>query len=152
MDEHKKLSRGGSERKFKGRSRRYVRKNDAPAHRAPSPSESAPNSARPAGEAAREQHYAGAPAHRFFSRRKNDERAARRSGASSERKDTREPARDAFDTPKAEAERLGAEHEFGAKYPDMVSVYSVGPEGASEEDPQFGRSFSIESFAAARMS
>ncbi|MEK7479975.1 MAG: alanine--tRNA ligase [Patescibacteria group bacterium] len=46
--------------------------------------------------------------------------------------------------PKAEAERLGAEHEFGAKYPDMVSVYSVGPEGASEEDPQFGRSFSIE--------
>ncbi len=28
---------------------------------------------------------------------------------------------------KDEAERLGAEHEFGAKYPDMVSVYSVGP-------------------------
>lgn len=27
---------------------------------------------------------------------------------------------------KEEAEKLGAEHEFGAKYPDMVSVYSVG--------------------------
>ena len=33
--------------------------------------------------------------------------------------------------PKEEAEKLGAEHEFGAKYPDRVSVYSVGPlEGA----------------------
>ena len=30
------------------------------------------------------------------------------------------------DMPKAEAEKLGAEHEFGATYPDMVSVYSVG--------------------------
>lgn len=29
--------------------------------------------------------------------------------------------------PKGEAEKLGAEHEFGAKYPDMVSVYSIGP-------------------------
>lgn len=29
--------------------------------------------------------------------------------------------------PKEEAEKLGAEHEFGAKYPDLVSVYSVGP-------------------------
>jgi alanyl-tRNA synthetase len=28
--------------------------------------------------------------------------------------------------PKEEAEKLGAEHEFGATYPDMVSVYSVG--------------------------
>ena len=28
---------------------------------------------------------------------------------------------------KEEAERLGAEHEFGAEYPDMVTVYSVGP-------------------------
>jgi len=28
---------------------------------------------------------------------------------------------------KEEAEQLGAEHEFGAKYPDRVSVYSVGP-------------------------
>jgi alanyl-tRNA synthetase len=27
---------------------------------------------------------------------------------------------------KEEAEKLGAEHEFGAKYPDRVSVYSVG--------------------------
>ena len=27
----------------------------------------------------------------------------------------------------AEAEKLGAEHEFGAKYPERVSVYSVGP-------------------------
>lgn len=30
---------------------------------------------------------------------------------------------------KDEAEKLGAEHEFGQKYPDMVSVYSVGPIG-----------------------
>jgi alanyl-tRNA synthetase len=29
--------------------------------------------------------------------------------------------------PKEEAEKLGAEQEFGATYPDMVSVYSVGP-------------------------
>ncbi len=29
--------------------------------------------------------------------------------------------------PKEEAEKLGAEHEFGATYPDQVSVYSVGP-------------------------
>jgi alanyl-tRNA synthetase len=28
---------------------------------------------------------------------------------------------------KEDAEKLGAEHEFGATYPDMVSVYSVGP-------------------------
>lgn len=30
------------------------------------------------------------------------------------------------DMPKSEAEKLGAEHEFGATYPDTVSVYSVG--------------------------
>lgn len=29
--------------------------------------------------------------------------------------------------PKEEAEKLGAEHEFGAKYPDTVSVYFIGP-------------------------
>ena len=29
--------------------------------------------------------------------------------------------------PRDEAEKLGAEHEFGAKYPERVSVYSVGP-------------------------
>lgn len=46
--------------------------------------------------------------------------------------------------PRDEAEKLGAEHEFGAKYPDMVSVYSVGPAGASAELPQFENSFSIE--------
>ncbi len=46
--------------------------------------------------------------------------------------------------PKAEAEKLGAEQEFGAKYPDMVSVYSVGPHGASEKDPQFDKAFSLE--------
>jgi len=28
---------------------------------------------------------------------------------------------------KEEAEKLGAEHEFGAKYPERVSVYSIGP-------------------------
>jgi alanyl-tRNA synthetase len=31
------------------------------------------------------------------------------------------------DMPKEQAEKLGAEHEFGVKYPDMVSVYTVGP-------------------------
>ncbi|OGG39945.1 hypothetical protein A2118_01190 [Candidatus Kaiserbacteria bacterium GWA2_50_9] len=31
------------------------------------------------------------------------------------------------DMKKEQAEKLGAEHEFGATYPDMVSVYSVGP-------------------------
>jgi alanyl-tRNA synthetase len=30
-----------------------------------------------------------------------------------------------------EAEKLGAEHEFGAKYPERVSVYSVGPLGGA---------------------
>lgn len=46
--------------------------------------------------------------------------------------------------PREEAEKLHAEHEFGAKYPDTVSVYSVGPAGASEENPQFDKAFSIE--------
>jgi len=46
--------------------------------------------------------------------------------------------------PKEEAEKLGAEREFGAKYPDMVSVYSIGPSGASEADPQFDKAFSME--------
>lgn len=31
------------------------------------------------------------------------------------------------DMKREEAERLGAEHEFGAQYPDTVSIYSVGP-------------------------
>ena len=31
------------------------------------------------------------------------------------------------DIKREEAEEIGAEHEFGATYPDMVSVYSVGP-------------------------
>ena len=43
-----------------------------------------------------------------------------------------------------EAEKLGAEHEFGAKYPERVSVYSVGPKEATPENPQFERRFSIE--------
>ncbi|MDO8576495.1 MAG: alanine--tRNA ligase-related protein, partial [bacterium] len=46
--------------------------------------------------------------------------------------------------PKEEAEKLGAEHEFGAKYPDMVSVYSLGPKDATAENPQFDKAFSIE--------
>lgn len=45
---------------------------------------------------------------------------------------------------KEEAEKLNAQHEFGAKYPDVVSVYSLGPVGATEEDPQFDKAFSIE--------
>ncbi len=43
-----------------------------------------------------------------------------------------------------EAEKLGAEHEFGQKYPDRVSVYSVGPSGATSENPRFKEAFSIE--------
>ncbi|MEK7107426.1 MAG: hypothetical protein AAB899_04550, partial [Patescibacteria group bacterium] len=46
--------------------------------------------------------------------------------------------------PKGVAEKLGAEQEFGAKYPDMVSVYSVGPKDATPENPQFDKAFSIE--------
>ena len=46
--------------------------------------------------------------------------------------------------PKEEAEKLGAEHEFGQKYPDVVSVYSVGPKGATQEHPLFENAYSIE--------
>ncbi len=46
--------------------------------------------------------------------------------------------------PKEEAEKLGAEHEFGVKYPEMVSVYSVGPKEATDADPKFNQVFSIE--------
>jgi alanyl-tRNA synthetase len=46
--------------------------------------------------------------------------------------------------PREEAEKLGAEHEFGAKYPDVVSVYSVGPQSATQKDPGFSEAFSIE--------
>jgi alanyl-tRNA synthetase len=45
---------------------------------------------------------------------------------------------------KAEAEKLGAEHEFGQTYPDRVSVYSVGPKEATQENPQFDKRYSIE--------
>ena len=46
--------------------------------------------------------------------------------------------------PREEAEKLGAEHEFGQKYPDRVSVYSIGPREATLENPQFDKAFSIE--------
>ncbi len=46
--------------------------------------------------------------------------------------------------PKEEAEKLGAEHEFGQKYPDVVSVYSIGPKDAAPGDPKFSEAFSIE--------
>lgn len=42
------------------------------------------------------------------------------------------------------AEELGAEHEFGQKYPEMVSVYSVGPKDATPENPKFSECYSIE--------
>ncbi|OGG68387.1 hypothetical protein A3H77_02415 [Candidatus Kaiserbacteria bacterium RIFCSPLOWO2_02_FULL_56_11] len=35
------------------------------------------------------------------------------------------------DMKREEAEKLGAEHEFGVKYPDTVSVYSIGPLGSA---------------------
>jgi alanyl-tRNA synthetase len=46
--------------------------------------------------------------------------------------------------PRGEAEKLGAQMEFGVKYPDMVSVYSVGPEGATEAAPRIPQAFSLE--------
>ncbi|MDP3646047.1 MAG: alanine--tRNA ligase [bacterium] len=46
--------------------------------------------------------------------------------------------------PREEAEKLGAEHEFGAKYPDQVSVYSIGPKDATEVKPRYSEAFSIE--------
>lgn len=45
---------------------------------------------------------------------------------------------------RGKAEKLGAEHEFGQKYGQRVSVYSVGPKGATEENPRFDERFSIE--------
>jgi alanyl-tRNA synthetase len=46
--------------------------------------------------------------------------------------------------PRAEAETLGAESEFGVKYPDMVTVYSVGPVHATDEHPAIPEAFSLE--------
>lgn len=46
--------------------------------------------------------------------------------------------------PRVEAEKLGAEMEFGVKYPDMVTVYSLGPAHATEENPDISRAFSLE--------
>lgn len=46
--------------------------------------------------------------------------------------------------PRAEAEKLGAQMEFGVKYPDMVSVYSVGPMHATEANPDIPNAFSLE--------
>jgi alanyl-tRNA synthetase len=46
--------------------------------------------------------------------------------------------------PREEAEKLGAEHEFGQKYPDRVSVYSIGPKSATVENPQFEKAYSLE--------
>jgi len=43
-----------------------------------------------------------------------------------------------------DAEKLHAEHEFGAAYPEQVSVYSIGPNDASEAEPKFAQAFSIE--------
>ncbi len=45
---------------------------------------------------------------------------------------------------RTEAEALGAEHEFGQKYPDRVSVYSVGPREATPQNPRHQEAFSIE--------
>jgi len=46
--------------------------------------------------------------------------------------------------PKGEAERIGAQMEFGVKYADTVSVYSVGPKHATDEIPSIVDSFSLE--------
>lgn len=44
---------------------------------------------------------------------------------------------------KEEAEKLGAEREFGAKYPERVSVYAIGPKN-TQDSPVYERAFSIE--------
>jgi alanyl-tRNA synthetase len=46
--------------------------------------------------------------------------------------------------PREDAEKLGAQMEFGVKYPDMVSVYSVGPAHATETEPDIPNAFSLE--------
>ena len=46
--------------------------------------------------------------------------------------------------PKEEAERLGAQKEFGQKYPDMVNIYSVGPKDAVAGDPKIEQAYSLE--------
>lgn len=46
--------------------------------------------------------------------------------------------------PREEAEKLGAQMEFGVKYPDTVTVYSVGPIDATPEDPKIPEAFSLE--------
>lgn len=46
--------------------------------------------------------------------------------------------------PKEEATKLGAEQEFGVKYGDVVTVYSMGPMDATQDDPKFSESFSLE--------
>lgn len=46
--------------------------------------------------------------------------------------------------PREDAEKLGAEMEFGVKYPDMVTVYSVGPIHATDENPDIPNAFSLE--------
>ncbi|OGI91248.1 hypothetical protein A3A09_01660 [Candidatus Nomurabacteria bacterium RIFCSPLOWO2_01_FULL_42_20] len=45
--------------------------------------------------------------------------------------------------PKKEAEKLGAEMEFGGKYGDIVSVYFIGPSATPQDDAE-GKAFSIE--------
>jgi alanyl-tRNA synthetase len=46
--------------------------------------------------------------------------------------------------PKDIAETLGAEHEFGAKYPDTVSVYMIGPTTQADVHNRARDAFSIE--------
>ena len=46
--------------------------------------------------------------------------------------------------PKEDAVKLGAEQEFGVKYGNIVTVYSVGPMEATKEEPRFNESFSLE--------
>lgn len=48
------------------------------------------------------------------------------------------------DMPREKAEELNAEHEFGAKYPDTVSVYSIGPKDANDKEPHHENAYSIE--------
>ncbi|MBI3632217.1 MAG: alanine--tRNA ligase [Candidatus Vogelbacteria bacterium] len=45
---------------------------------------------------------------------------------------------------KEDAENFGAEHEFNANYPEMVTIYSVGPKDATIGEPKIKEAFSIE--------
>ncbi len=144
MKKHRELSRAGSEQKFKGgladTSEKTTRLHTAH-HLLLKALQQVLGAGSPP---ARLQYHSRAIAYRLFIRSKDDQGTDRRSGKDRERKIHEELPVIRSTLPKEQAEKLGAEHEFGAKYPDMVSVYSVGPIGATQDDPKFAQAFSLE--------